>query len=146
MWFILTIILCLILVLSTLTTIPLIVVVLLCFTVISKKSWVLLAALIAGLLTDLFLVRTVGATALFLVGFTALVLLYQRRFEIQTAVFVGIASFLGSFFYLWFFGYQMVFIQAFINSLLSVLFFRVMLNSLQRLNISTKRDPEINSG
>lgn len=74
-----------------------------------------------------------GGTALFLVIFTALIFLYQRRFEIQTAAFVGIAGFLGSLVYLAVFGYDNIFLQALVNALMSVLFFRVMMSSFHRV-------------
>ena len=118
----------LILLFSTLTTIPIIVAVLLCYTVISRKPRVFLIALILGLLIDLFSLRILGTTALFLVIFAALILLYQRRFEIQTITFVFLSSFLGSIFYLEIFLHNFEVFQALICATFAVIIFKILQN------------------
>lgn len=119
---------------NSLTTIPFSIAMLIVCAVIFRKPWVFFAGFLLGLLFDLFFVRSLGLTGLILTFIVFLVLLYERKFETQTLTFVFVLTFLGSLIYLWFFKYEMVFIQAFINALLSVLLFRVMLNSFQHLN------------
>lgn len=118
----------------SLTTIPFPLAVLGVSAVIFRKSWVFFAAFLLGLIIDLFQLRFLGQTALFFVIFVFLLFLYRRKFETQTLTFVFFATFLGSFSYLWLFGYQMVFLQAFVNGLISIIFFRVMLNLFQHPN------------
>lgn len=110
---------------STLTTIPIIVAVILCFIVVSKNPWVFLAAILGGLFIDLLMLRILGSTSLFLVIFTFMIFLYQRRFEIQTYPFVFIACFIGSIAYLRIFGGNQILIQSSTTSLLAFLLFKV---------------------
>lgn len=123
----LTLLFCLTIILSTLTTIPIIVAVILCFTVVSKNLKVFIAAVLGGLLIDVFLLRVLGSTSLFLVIFAFMIFLYQRRFEIHTLPFVFLACFIGSFFYLMVFGYDQVLIQALVNSAIAALLFKGLL-------------------
>lgn len=116
--------------LGTLTTIPVVVAVILCFTVVSKNPWVFLAAILVGLFIDLLNLRTLGSTSLFLVIFTFMIFLYQRRFEIQTVPFVFLACFIGSFVYLNVFGYNQVLLQALVNSIGAVMLF-ILLKKLK---------------
>lgn len=113
-------------ILSVLSTIPIIVGVILCLTVISKNPWVFLAAILGGLFVDLLGLRTLGATSLFLVVFAFMIFLYQRRFEIQTVPFVFLACFIGSMVYLIVFGYNQILVQAVVSSVLAVLAFRLV--------------------
>ena len=126
MQYLLTPIFFLTIILSTITTIPIIVSMLLCFTVIFRSPWVFVAALFGGLLVDVFLLRTFGITSLFLVILTFMIFLYQRRFEIQTVPFVFIASFIGSFIYLKMFGYSQILVQALAASLLALFLFKIL--------------------
>ena len=111
---------------SSLTTIPLSIAALVVGTVLFKKSWVFFAAFLLGLLLDLFGLRSLGYTSLILAIFIFIIGLYERKFETQTVTFVFFTTFLGSLIYLMIFGYQMVFLQALINALLAVLFFKFL--------------------
>ena len=111
-------------ILSSLTTIPITLGVILCFTVVSRNRGVFIAAFLGGLFIDLFFVRTLGVTSVFLVTFTFMIFLYQRRFEIRTAPFVFLACFIGSILYLLIFRYNYVFGQALTNSVIAVLLFK----------------------
>ncbi len=130
----------LVIVVNTLTTIPFSIAVLVVCNVIFRKPWVFFAGLFLGLVLDLFSLRTLGQTPLMFTLFIFIVNLYERKFETQTLSFVFFTTFLGSFFYLWFFGYQMIFIQAFINALLSVLLFRVILSKAKDLDSSLRSE------
>lgn len=128
----------LVIILSSLTTIPVSVGLLVATTVLFKKSWVFFAAFLLGLFLDLFLLRTLGQTSLIFVIFIFVIWLYERKFETQTMTFVFVSTFLGSISYLWLFRQQMVFLQAFVNSLFAIILFRVMLNSFQHLTSKTR--------
>ncbi|MBI2049575.1 hypothetical protein HYT32_01590 [Candidatus Roizmanbacteria bacterium] len=120
-------------ILSSLTTLPIIVVLVLYFTIVFKRSWVFIVAILGGLFIDHFMLMDLGATSLFLVTLTFMVFLYQRKFEIQTAPFVAIASFIGSVIYLKVFGHNYVLMQALVASLLAVLLFK-FLGRFNRMN------------
>ena len=127
MLWILALSLCLTIILGTLTTIPIIVAVILCFTVVFKNPWVFLAGILGGLFIDLFYLRILGSTSLFLVIFTFMVFLYQRRFEIQTLPFVFLACFVGSLLYLLIFDNNKILMQALINACIGVLLFKFVI-------------------
>src|SRR5476651_806229 len=111
----------------SLTTLPLIFLVLLCLIVTFKKDWLFVLAFIFGLLFDLLAFKTLGITSAFLVLFLFLVLLYQSKFEITTGYFVAISSLLGSFLFLFLQGYtQMIIIQAILSSIIAVAMFEIL--------------------
>ena len=119
--------------LISITTIPFVITCLVILTVFYKNPLLFLVAFISGIILDISLFRPPGETSLVLVLFLLLISLYGRKFEVRTVPFVFLSSFLGSFLYLWFFGYRMVFLQSLVNALLGVLIFGVMLNLFQHL-------------
>jgi len=119
---------------SAITTIPFSIGLLVIASVLFKKSWVFFLALGLGLFLDLTMIRPLGYTGLVLTIFAFILFLYERKFETQTVAFVFISTFFGSVFYLWLFGYQMVFLQAFINALSAILFFKIVISKLKSQN------------
>lgn len=116
----------LIVVLSSLTTVPFSIAALVVATVLFKKFWVFFAAFLLGLLLDLFGLRPLGYTSLMLVVFMFIIGLYERKFEAQTITFVFVATFLGSLVYLNIFGYQQILLQSLLNSSFAILLFKVL--------------------
>lgn len=108
---------------GTLTTFPFVLVLLLNFAVITKKSWIFAASFLTGLFLDIFSFNALGRTSLFFLLFIFIVILYDKKFEIQTYPFVFISSFLGSLVYLIMLVYPSVFIQSLCASVVAVLFF-----------------------
>lgn len=113
-----------VIIISGITTIPLLVGLTAASAVIFKKSRVFLLALGLGLFADLISVRVLGYSSLMLTIFVFLIRLYERKFETQTIPFVFIATFLGSLIYLRIFDYQNIFLQSLVNSFFAVLFFK----------------------
>lgn len=118
-------------VLSSLTTIPLSVGILVVSTVLFKKSWVFFAGFLLGLFLDLFLLRILGYTSLVFTIFVFLIWLYERKFETQSITFVFSATFLGSIIYLMVFGYNNILIQSFINAVIGVLLFKFSISNFK---------------
>lgn len=111
----------------SITTIPLLFLVLLCLMVLIKANWLFILAFIFGLIFDLLAFKTLGITSAFLTAFLFLVLLYQSKFEITTGYFVAIAAFLGSFLFLLMQNYtQWILIQSIISSIIAWMFFKAM--------------------
>jgi hypothetical protein len=126
MWFILTLILLLAIVFGAITTLPLVLIMLLCLAVVFKRSWIFALAFFTGLFLDIFLVRPLGESSIFFLFFILMLFLYEKKFEIQTMHFVFLSSFFGTLFYLLIFGYNHVFAQALISSLMAVLLFKAL--------------------
>lgn len=115
-----------ILVISIITTIPVSIGLLTIMTILFRKSWVLFLAFGLGLFLDLITMRVLGSTGPVLTAIVFLIWLYERKFETRSIVFVLISTFFGSLIYLIFFDYQQIFLQALINSLLTVIFFKLL--------------------
>lgn len=111
---------------GTITTVPVTLLTLLILIIVSKQEWIIILAFFAGLWLDLLLIRPLGASSLFFAVFIFIVLLYGRKFEIQTFPFVCIASFLGAILYLWMFGYNYVLAQALVSAILAILLFKLL--------------------
>jgi cell shape-determining protein MreD len=111
----------------SITTIPLLLLVLLCLMVLIKANWLFILAFIFGLIFDLLAFKTLGTTSAFLLVVLFLVLLYQSKFEITTGYFVIIAAFLGSLLFLFIQGYtHSILVQAIVSSIIAWLFFKIM--------------------
>ena len=117
---------------STLTTVPLILLVLLVIISLSKHNFVFVLAFIFGMLFDFVTLKTIGITSIYFEVFLFLVLLYQSKFEIATNMFIVVASFLGSISFLILQGYIDNII---LQSLTSVVLGLIMFKSLQKLKV-----------
>lgn len=82
---------------SLYTTIPLIVMSVLLLYVVWRDRSLFIIAFWSGIVFDTLSVEKIGASSIFLVVFLFLVVLYERKFEIDTIYFVLFATFLGSF-------------------------------------------------
>jgi cell shape-determining protein MreD len=90
---------------GTVTNLPLVFISLVILTIAMRNLSLFLFAFIAGILLDAFALRPLGATSIFLLLCIFLMLLYQRKYEINSYPFVLLASFFGSLIYLLIFGY-----------------------------------------
>lgn len=110
---------------SSITTLPLVFLTLLCFAVLTRKEWIFVIAFIAGLAVDALSFRALGQSSLYFILYIFLVFLYERKFEISTKYFIFIASFLGSFGFLIIFSYNNLVLQSLISSIIGVLIFSI---------------------
>lgn len=85
---------------STVTTLPLVLLIILFLSVIEKSNDVFIIAFFSGLFLDLMSMNRFGMSSLFFTIFVFLIYTYQKKFEIETVHFMAIFGFLGSFFYL----------------------------------------------
>lgn len=122
---------------TTITTAPLILIMLLIMAVVSKKSWIFSIAFAEGLFLDLLSFNAVGKTSVFFAIFLLIILLYDRKFEIRTLPFVLISSFLGSLFYLIFFNHQSIFVQAVLSSVIAAILFLIV-KRIMKFDIESK--------
>jgi len=108
---------------SSITTLPLTLLILVFAGVVTRSNNIFLLAFFAGLALDFLSFRTIGISSIYFVSFVFLIFLYQKKFEIQTLHFIIIFSFLGSLFYLILTGINNFFIQSVFSAILSSLSF-----------------------
>lgn len=91
---------------SSVTTLPLVLIVLLIFTLKYKLNYVFWIAFFSGILFDILSFRQIGLSSIYFSIVLFLVLLYQSKFEIATNSFVLVSAFLSSFAFLILFGHR----------------------------------------
>ncbi len=111
---------------SSLTSLPLLVGALILCAVLTRKSWVFLAAFLAGVIFDALTLRTVGTTATFFLVLIFLIFLYENKFETETLPFVFISTFFSSFAFLIFLGFGSLLLQALVVALITSLLFQLL--------------------
>lgn len=89
-------------VLETFSTVPFVLALLVFLSILEDKKTVLFFAFVGGLLLDVLLFRPLGSSSVFLTIFSFLIISYQSKFEADTAAFVGVFTFGGSYLYLLF--------------------------------------------
>lgn len=124
---------------ATITTLPLVLCLLLVWYILKKDPLVFFLAFVFGILVDLMLVRDIGFSSIFFMVFLFVVFLYERKFEVETPLFVFSSSFLGSSAYLWLSGHGNIILQSFILSICSSLFFVV----IQRFSIAGYKEKNL---
>ena len=121
---------------ASVTTLPLVLIAVLVFSVIVHREWVFALALVLGLILDAMTLKTLGSSSIFFVIFIFLVFLYERKFEISTKPFIFLACFLGSILYLQIFKLQdFLFLQGLISAILGTIVF-IFLKKLNRKKIT----------
>lgn len=120
---------------GSITTLPLVLLVLLVMTVVSRQSFVFGVAFLCGVLLDLLTMRPVGQTSAVLVLFVLFVRLYERKFEIETVPFVLFASGLGTLLYGLLYGIPHLLLEVGVAMIGGVLFFL----AVETLHKSQKR-------
>ena len=105
------------------TSLPLILIFLLCAMIIKKNLALFPIAFFAGILLDILQVRTVGSTSIYFLICLFLVLLYQKKYEINSYPFVAAAGFLGSAGFLLLFGSGNILIQSIFSVCFAVLLY-----------------------
>jgi len=88
---------------SALTSLPLLLIIVGVLAVLYKETWVAALAFFGGLLLDVTKLQPLGSTSLFLVCWLFLILLYERKYEVDSIPFVAISSFFGTLLYMWIF-------------------------------------------
>ena len=105
---------------STITTLPLVLLMILFLAVIKRSNEVFLTAFLAGLFLDLLSFGRFGLSSLYFTIFVFVIYVYQNKFEIETLHFITIFSFFGSLFYLITQGSQFIFLQSVVATIISV--------------------------
>lgn len=108
---------------ATFISIPLSLSIILCLTIIAQEK-ALIISFLAGLVIDILSVHRLGSTSFLFLVFSCLIILYQRKYEINSYPFVLVSSFIGSVIYLFLLGRSSLII-AFLGSAFTLLLFIV---------------------
>lgn len=110
---------------SSITTLPLTLLIILFASIWVRNSDVFLIAFFAGFFLDILAFKHFGWSSMYFTLFVYAIFLYQRKFEIMTFSFVMLAGFIGSFGYLIMQGSGVAVFQALICAIFSSLSFFV---------------------
>ena len=111
---------------GTVTSLPLALIFLLCLTIVRRDELVVMLAFFAGLVIDILRLHAVGTTSVFLLFFLLLVLLYERKYEINSYPFVFFAAFFGSLAFVGIFGGHGAILHAGICSVIGIVVFKLL--------------------
>lgn len=121
---------------SSVTTVSLLIPIIVVATVLLKDSVVFLLAFIFGILLDILAFKMVGVSSMFLTFLVFLILMYERKFEIQTPSFIIFSTFISSFIFLLIFQRGNVIFQSIISTLIGFILFE----ALRRVNFQKHKD------
>ena len=107
----------------TITSMPLLLLVFLFFWLATRDPIIFPVAFVLGIFFDLQSVGTIGVSSLFFVLFLGVIVLYERKFEIETFPFVFASSAIGSCLFLLLLGYHHVFEQAILIGCIALVIF-----------------------
>lgn len=108
---------------SSITTMPWVLMFLIFFAVFVRSEVVFVMAFMSGVFIDILTLRPIGITSIFFLVILFLILLYERKFEIGTVYFVTIATFISSLLYFIVFPSSNIFSQIAICVILSFAFY-----------------------
>lgn len=121
---------------SSVTTLSLIIPIIVVATVLLKDSIVFLLAFIFGILLDILAFKMVGVSSLFFTFLVFLILMYERKFEIQTPSFIIFSTFLSSFIFLLIFQRGNIIFQSIFSTLIGFILFE----TLRRISFQKHKD------
>ena len=110
---------------GSISALPLVLIALLNIVIVRRDSTVFVAAFLIGILLDIFALRAIGQTSIFFLFFVLLILLYQRKYEINSYPFVFFAAFFGSLFYIIIFGGSNLILLALCNAFIAILLYGI---------------------
>ena len=110
---------------SSVTTTPLIIPVIVVATVMLRDYIAFLLAFIFGFLLDILTFKTVGLSSLLLTILVFLILMYERKFEIETPRFIIFSTFLSSFIFIILFQRGNLIIQPLVSVLIGLILYGV---------------------
>lgn len=105
---------------GSVTTAPLVLLILLLLYIYMRQEWVFFVAFLSGILLDILSVGTIGMSSLYFLFFLFAVFLYQRKFEIGSYYFIFFSLWIGTVFYTLLFGIANGIMMAFILGFLGV--------------------------
>lgn len=123
----------------TITSLPLLLIILTVIVILRKDIWLSVFAFLGGLLIDVSAVRTMGISSIFLICWVFLILLYERKYEINKYPFVVISIFTGSLLYLFIKNSYSPVLQAVVSGVIGGIAFAL----LSLLNFRQKKENQL---
>ncbi len=111
---------------STFINLPLVFILLVVFCILKKSGYVFLSAFLAGILLDLTAVRFPGTSSIFFLLVLLMIMLYQRKYEINSYPFILVSSFVGTYMYLIIFNKHANLLQPFLCTILALVLYSVL--------------------
>ena len=108
---------------ASITTLPLVLLIILFASVVMRKNEMFVVAFFAGLFLDLASFGSIGFSSLFFTLLVLIIFLYQKKFEIENLNFITIFSFIGSLLYLFFQSFGNVIFQSIVSTMIISLSF-----------------------
>lgn len=109
---------------GTLTTLPLTLLALIILLLQKREQWIFPLAFVSGILLDVMTMDRIGIRSIFFVFFLFFMVLYEKKYEIQTLPFVSVVSFFGSLIYLFLLSSKPLLLQSLTSCVIaSMLFF-----------------------
>ncbi len=102
--------------------------------ILYRNIWTINTAFFGGLLLDILTVRTFGSTSIFVICWLFLISLYDRKYEINSRLFIFISSLLGASIYLFVFGFDNLNLQPFISASSAIILFSLLKLTSSRIN------------
>ena len=110
---------------GVLTSVPLSFIVLLTFFILKREAYIFYMAFLAGIILDMLSIRPIGISSSYFLVVLFAVLLYERKFETQTIIFVALASFFGSLGFLFITSFNnLIILQAIVAAGLAIVMFK----------------------
>lgn len=113
---------------STIIQLPLVLLVLLIFTIVFQDEWIFSVGIFSGFVLDALQFRIVGSSSLFFLVFLLLVFLYERKFELRSVWFVLIMSGVGSLLFFVLFGSSILVMQTLMSVLMGLILFTIVIH------------------
>lgn len=110
---------------SFVTSVPLTIPIIIFSAVFIRTNIVFFLAFFSGFFLDLLTLNLLGVSSLFFVILVFIIYLYQRKFEIDNAIFVSFISFVASLIYLFLMGSNYAVLSSFMIFLLAGISFLV---------------------
>jgi len=108
---------------STILPLPLILLFLLCITILFRSGLIFFIGLFSGFFLDALSFRPIGQSSIFFVVFLFFIFLYERKFELQSVLFVLFMSCIGSIVFFFLFGSTVIVLQVIASIAIAVLLF-----------------------
>jgi hypothetical protein len=108
---------------------PLLLSVLVVLLISYRSGWILLLAFLGGIILDVLLFQGIGGRSIYFLGFLLLILLYDKRFEIQTLPFLIGSVILSVTGYLLVFGHRVIVVQEIVAVVVSLALYAITRNA-----------------
>jgi len=124
---------------ATVTTLPLVLLVLIFLYSKKQEGYVFFFAFLSGILLDIATVQRIGGSSIYFLLCLFIIMLYEKKFEVETGAFVFFATLFSSIGFLLIFQHEHIILQAILTSMIGVGLFTLS-NFFSRQSVNEKHD------